>query len=301
MARYLVSGAAGFIGSNLVLALEEQGNEIVAVDSLRTGSPANLEGFKGRFHKIDVAENEPLPSGKWDAVFHLGDITDPRHGDDAEVLRKNVGGFSKMLAAAQQSSCRFIYASTAGLYGNGPTPMREDQDKEILTAYGRSKQEMDWLAEKAGRELPVIGLRYFNVFGPREAAKGRAASMVYHLYQQVRQGKRPRLFEWGEQKRDFIYVKDAVLANQCALTAPSGVYNVGTGTATSFKELAASLGRAMDRDTAPEYFPSPYDTATYQADTQADTKLASERLGFTAQWSFDNAVRDYVQWMDKQT
>lgn len=301
MPRYLVSGAAGFIGSNLVLTLQAEGAEVVAVDSFRTGARANLAGFQGECLQSDVAEGGTIPPGPYDAVFHLGDITDPRHGDDAEVLRKNVAGFTRMLSIARASQCRLVYASTAGLYGNGPTPMREDQPLQVLTAYGESKRQMDALGAEASREIPVIGLRYFNVYGPREGAKGRAASMVFHLYHQIKKGSRPRLFEWGEQKRDFVYVKDCVAANLCALRAPSGVYNVGSGVAATFNEMAACVGRAMQREQAPEYFASPYQDASYQNNTHSDTRLAAERLGFKARWSLYDGILDYVKWLDSQS
>jgi ADP-L-glycero-D-manno-heptose 6-epimerase len=298
MPRYFISGAAGFIGSNLALALEAQGAEVVGVDSFRTGAKDNLQGFRGRFIEADVTQGAEW-EGPWDAVFHQGDITDPRYPNDEEIWEKNLTGFSHLLQLARKSGCRLVYASTAGLYGNGPTPMREDQQKQLLTAYGRSKLRMDEIGQQSW-EVPVIGLRYFNVFGPREAAKGRAASMVYHLYRQVLEGKSPRLFEWGEQKRDFVYVKDVVQANLCALTAPSGVYNVGTGVASTFNQVVESLGIALGKTFSVEYFPMPYDTATYQADTQADTRLAREQLGFQARWGLRDAVADYVNWLKNE-
>lgn len=297
MSRYLVTGAAGFIGSNLVLELESQGNEVVAVDSLRTGSKSNLRGFRGRFIESDIAGAFAL-GGPWDAIFHHGDITDPRHPNDDEVLQNNLGAFRNMVELAKESQCKLIYASTAGLYGNGAVPMNEDQPKQLLTAYAKSKMQMDELA--LSMEMPVVGLRYFNVFGPREAAKGRAASMVYHLFRQIQAGNRPKIFEFGDQRRDFIYVKDVVAANLAALKAPSGVYNVGTGTGTTFNELVDALGKALGKDTAPEYIPMPYDSASYQANTVADTRLASERLKFCARWAFQDAVNDYVDWMRSQ-
>jgi ADP-L-glycero-D-manno-heptose 6-epimerase len=296
MPRYLVSGAAGFIGSNLALSLEASGAEVIGVDSLRTGQLDNLKTFRGEFIRADVSEAFSL-EGPWDAVFHQGDITDPRHPDDAEVLRKNLAGFRCLLEIAKNSRSRLIYASTAGLYGNGATPMKEDQPKQLLTAYAQSKMQMDALGQSFSDQIPVIGLRYFNVYGPREAAKGRAASMVYHLYQQIRSGKKPRLFQWGEHKRDFVYVKDVVAANLAALTAPSGVYNVGTGVASSFNQLIEALSLALETPLEIEYFPMPYDPSTYQSDTQADTAFAKARLGFQAQWDLNSGVADYVQWM----
>lgn len=298
MPRYLISGAAGFIGSNLALELEARGHEVVAVDSLRTGARENLTGFRGRFLQADVTQ--PFEAeGAWDGIFHHGDITDPRHGNDQEVLERNVGGFSRMLALASQAGCRLVYASTAGLYGNGPTPMQEDQPKQLITAYGRSKLQMDELAA-AHTTTPVVGLRYFNVYGPREAGKGRAASMVYHLFRQIQQGDAPKIFEWGDQIRDFIHVQDVVAANLCALTAPSGVYNVGTGVGSTFNDLVKALGLALGKTITPKYIPMPYDPATYQSNTVADTSRACARLGFTARWGLNDGVAHYVDWLKQQ-
>src|SRR5690606_29576131 len=127
--------------------------------------------------------------------------------------------------------------------------------------YGRSKWEMDQRAEQLKDRLPIVGLRYFNVYGPREEHKERAASMILHLSRQMREGKRPRLFRHGEQKRDFIYVKDVVEANIRAWEGPSGVYNVGTGVGSTFNELVACLNRSLGTDLEPEYFDMPYDPA----------------------------------------
>jgi ADP-L-glycero-D-manno-heptose 6-epimerase len=298
MPRYLLSGAAGFIGSNLALELQARGHEVVAVDSLRTGARENLAGFRGRFVQADVTEPLAL-EGPWDGVFHHGDITDPRHGSDSEVLERNVAGFGRMLELASQSGCRLVYASTAGLYGNGPTPMHEDQAKQLITAYGRSKQQMDSLAA-AHTSTPVVGLRYFNVYGPREAGKGRAASMVYHLFRQIQQGQAPKLFEWGEQVRDFIHVHDVVSANLCAMTAPSGVYNVGTGVGSTFNQLVEVLGLALGQSIKPQYIPMAYDPATYQSNTVADTTRARTQLGFTARWNLREGVADYIHWLKQQ-
>ncbi len=297
MSRILVTGGAGFIGSNLVLELEARGHEVVAVDNFRTGNRENLSGFRGELREGDVALGSADLSGQWDFVFHHGDITDPRHGDEAEVLEKNLAGFNRLLELCRNQGARFVYASTAGLYGNGPTPMQEDQPKLILTAYGRSKLQMDELAEKHGTEIPIVSLRYFNVFGPREARKGRAASMVYHLAQQVKTGAAPRLFKFGEQRRDFIYVKDVVAANLCAMQAPSGIYNVGTGVASPFNEVAEAVCDAFGVRRPIEYFDMPYDAKTYQSNTQAQTTRAQEKLGFVAQWGLWRAVTDYVDWM----
>ncbi|HTL12982.1 MAG TPA: NAD-dependent epimerase/dehydratase family protein [Bdellovibrionota bacterium] len=303
MARALVTGGAGFIGSNLVLELERLGWDVVVVDNLQSGRRENLQGFRGQVIEGNDLElrsllRDELRGGQpFDGIFHHGDITDPRWPDDSQVLERNLKGFGEVVSLAAEQGSRLVYASTAGLYGNGPTPMKEDQPKQLLTAYGRSKLKMDEVAAEASKSQPIVGLRYFNVFGPREAGKGRPASMIYHLAQQMKQGKRPRLFKWGEQIRDQIYVKDVVAANLRALEAPSGAYNVGTGIPTSFNEIVAALNEALGTSLEPEYFDMPYDSTSYQANTLADTTLAEKKLGFKARWNFRDAVKDYMAWL----
>ncbi len=304
--KYLVTGGCGFIGSNLARTLAKRGAQVTAVDNIQSGVAENLRDSEVQFLAADVTESRNWLAGgplsqltgvQWDAVFHHGDITDPRHGDDEKVYQRNTSGFQNVLDLALKRKCRLVFASTAGLYGNGAVPMREDQPNHILTAYGKSKAEMERRAVEAGTRIPVIGLRYFNVYGPREGHKGRAASMIFHLFHQMTAGKNPRLFEFGEQKRDFVYVKDIVAANLCALTAPSGIYNVGSGEAEEFNAVVAALNTAMGTALETEFFKMPYDPATYQMNTHADMSKAKSQLGFTPQWNLKAGVMDYVHWL----
>lgn len=296
--KCLVTGGAGFIGSNLALELEKQGHDVLVVDNFLTGNKNNLNGFKGKFMELDVSENFDL-NEKFDVIFHEAAITDPRYPNDEETYNKNTKGFENIIKLAQKNNAKLIYASTASLYGNGPTPMKEDQEKEILSAYGKSKLEMDNIAAALFDKMHIVGLRYFNVFGPREAYKNRAASMIYHLGKQIKAGKKPRIFKFGEQKRDHIYVKDAVDATIIAVDANSGIYNVGTGIATTFNDLIKVLDEVLGKNFEPEFFDMPYDPKTYQANTQADTKKAEEFLGFKAKWSLKEGIKDYFNWLNK--
>jgi len=294
--KCLVTGGAGFIGSNLALELEKQGHEVIVADNLSTGTKDNLKGFKGKTLEIDISRpfqiNEPL-----DIIFHQAAITDPRFNDDEEMERSNIEGFKNIIDLAKKNDAKLIYASTANLYGNGPTPMEESQKKEIITAYGASKLNMDITAQELKDQMHIVGLRYFNVFGPREAHKGRPASMVYHLAKQIKANKKPRLFKHGEQKRDHIYVKDAVEATLKAIDAPSGIYNIGTGITTTFNELIKVLNEVLGTNLEIEYFESPYDIKTYQANTQADTTLAEAKLKWKAKWTLKDGIKDYMGWL----
>ncbi|MDP7610718.1 MAG: NAD-dependent epimerase/dehydratase family protein, partial [Candidatus Woesearchaeota archaeon] len=216
--KALVTGGAGFIGSNLALELEKQGHEVIVVDNIFSGTKDNLNEFNGIFIEKDVSKPIEFEE-KFDAIFHIAAITDPRHDNDEETYNKNVEGFKLMVKLAQEHNAKLVYASTANLYGNKPVPMKEDQEKEIITVYGKSKLKMDEMAGELFDEMHIVGLRFFNVFGPREAHKGRPASMIYHLYNQMKSGNKPKLFKMGEQIRDHIYVKDIVRAVILALDA----------------------------------------------------------------------------------
>ena len=299
--KCLVTGGAGFIGSNLALELEKQGHEVTVVDNMLTGNKNNLSGFKGKFIEDDVSDNNFNINNNFDAIFHEAAITDPRYPNDKETYNKNILGFKNMIKLAKKNNAKLVYASTASLYGNGKVPMQEDQKKELLSAYGSSKLEMDNMAEKLFDKMHIVGLRYFNVYGQREKYKGRAASMVYHLGKQMKQGKNPRIFKFGEQKRDHIYVKDAVDATIKALNAKqSCVVNVGTGIATTFNDLIKALNKVLGTNFEPEYFDMPYDPKTYQSDTQADTKKAEKLIGFRAKWGLKDGIEGYFDFLDKR-
>ena len=158
---------------------------------------------------------------------------------------------------------------------------------------------MDNIARRAAAESTgwiIIGLRYFNVYGPREAHKGVPASMVYHLARQMKAGQRPRIFKHGEQKRDFIYVTDAVEGSLRALNAQtSGIYNLGSGQARSFNELVDILNKCLGTNLQPDYIDNPH--AHYQNFTQGDLTNARSALGYEPRFPLEDGVRDYMQWL----
>lgn len=290
--RCLVTGGAGFIGSQLALELERQGHDVVVADNFRFGHESNLRGLQGMTFRVDVSRPFEVP-GRFDAVFHQAAITDPRFENPQETWRENTEGFKIIVELARKQQARLVYASSASMYGNGPAPQQEDQPKDLLNKYAESKLWMDEYAAGLYDEMHIVGLRYFNVFGPGESHKGRPASMIYHLTRQMKAGQRPKIFHDGQQKRDQIYVADCVLANLKALDAPSGVYNVGTGVGTTFNELVAYINEALGTDLQPEYIDNPYE-GTYQDHTQADTTRAEEKLGFAAQYTPRQGVLAYA-------
>jgi ADP-L-glycero-D-manno-heptose 6-epimerase len=158
---------------------------------------------------------------------------------------------------------------------------------------------MDNIAMREAKAAPdwiIIGLRYFNVYGPREAHKGVPASMVYHLSRQMKAGQRPRIFKHGDQKRDFVYVKDIVEGSILALEAgESGIYNLGCGQARSFNDLVEVLNRCLGTNFEPDYIENPH--AHYQNFTEADLSKVRNALGYAPQFPLEDGVRDYMKWL----
>ena len=300
----LVTGGAGFIGSNLVLTLQERMPEarLTVIDDFRSGDFKNLAGYKGDFVAQNLATldwQQQFGDEKFDAIFHLASITDTTLHDQFVQVHDNVESFRRLLNFAKPNRTKIIYASSAATYGAASAASVETNGAAPANVYAFSKAMMDNLANRAAREFPdwiIVGLRYFNVYGPREAHKGVPASMVYHLSRQMKSGQRPRIFKHGEQQRDFVYVKDIVEGSIRALAAmQSGVYNLGSGRARSFNELIDVLNRSLGTDFKPEYIENPY--AHYQDFTQADLASVRNSLGYEPKYPLETGVADYMKWL----
>jgi ADP-L-glycero-D-manno-heptose 6-epimerase len=230
-------------------------------------------------------------------VFHQAALTDTTVMDEAAMRRVNVEGFRSVLDFAAGPGARVVYASSAAVYGAGPTPMRENQSPAPLNPYGVSKMEGEAVAGGYADRLLAVGLRYFNVYGPLEHHKGKSASMIWQLALQMAENRRPRLFRWGEQARDHIYVDDVVRANFLAMESDTGgVYNVGTGRSVSFNEVVESLNETLGSDFEPEYFENPY--AFYQNRTLADMAHSGKDLSFEAEFDIRSGIKDYFGRVD---
>ena len=300
----LITGAAGFIGSNLTLALQEKfpGARLTVIDDFRSGDFKNLRGYRGDFVAQNLASlnwSEQFGSEKFDAIFHLASITDTTLHDQFIQVHDNVESFRRLLNFARPSKTRIVYASSAATYGAAKAASVESNGAAPANIYAFSKTIMDNLAMRAAAENDswiIVGLRYFNVYGPREAHKGVPASMVYHLSQQMKAGQRPRIFKHGDQKRDFVYVKDIVAGNILALEAKqSGIYNLGSGQARSFNELVDALNKCLGTEFQPDYIDNPH--AHYQNFTEADLDNVRNALGYQPQFSLERGVADYLQWL----
>lgn len=312
--RVLVTGGTGFIGSNLVAALLNRGDEVFITgkneEREKQDRAAEIVGWD--FSSLDWSK-----IGKVGTLFHEAAINDTTLMDRESMLKVNLGNSKNLFLDAVSAGCRrIVYASSTAVYGNGPAPYKENQPLEPLNPYAESKMLLDEWAMKYAAENPevkIVGLRYCNVYGPGEGRKGKRATMIYQLAQQMKAGN-PRIFEWGEQKRDYIYIKDVVRANflaafgslrysfseaseprhdgRAAEAKESCLVNCGFGEATSFNRIVAILNGVLGIDRKPEYFKNPY-IGKYQDHTECDMSLAREKIGFVPEFNIESGIGDY--------
>lgn len=310
----VVTGAAGFIGSALTRYLIDKGvRRLILVDDFTEIQKAgNLADKKG----LELKERDDFPSwlekygANVDAVFHIGARTDTTEFDKELFERLNLNYSKKLWKACTKHEIPFYYASSAATYGDGSLGFKDDEGRipelQPLNPYGWSKQEFDkWVLQQNEAPPHWAGFKFFNVYGPNEYHKGRMASVVLHAYRQIKETGKMKLFRShhpdfrdGEQQRDFIYVKDIVDVLHWVWEnsdVSSGIYNLGTGKARTFIDLALATFSAMGRDPQIEFIDTPADIRDkYQYFTEAEMdKLRGQGYNkpFT---SLEEGIHDYV-------
>ena len=317
--KFIVTGAAGFIGSNLVAALNARGDsDILAVDELGTDEKwKNLVGldFQDYWEKDDflfALRDDSL--GKVDTVFHLGANSSTTEKYASHLVENNYRFTRELCEWCMHHDIRFIYASSAATYGDGSLGYSDSDDVtptlKPLNMYGYSKQMFDLWAMRHGLFDRIAGLKYFNVYGPREDHKGDMRSVINKAYHQIRETGEVKLFKSykpeykdGEQLRDFVYVKDAVavtlfLHDQADV---SGLFNCGTGKARTWNDLVKATFKAMGMEPKIAYIDMPESLhAKYQYRTEADMAKLRD-AGYEDEFtSLEHGVADYVKnWLMK--
>jgi len=322
MSTIVVTGAAGFIGSNIVAGLNARGiTDIIAVDDLRQGDKFRNLADLSIADYVDASDFYARFAaghyGQVDAVFHEGACSDTMEQDGQYMMRNNYSLSCELIEACQTQGARLLYASSAATYGGSDVFRESPEYERPLNVYGYSKLLFD---QKLRRDLgtgfkrakaQVVGFRYFNVYGPREQHKGRMASVAFHQYHQFRKDGTVRLFgEYGgyapgEQKRDFISVDDVVAVNLWFLDHPqkSGLFNLGTGRAQAFNDVARAVVGAFGAGAqAIQYtaFPDAL-RGKYQCFTEADLGALRAAGCEHAFADVQTGVARYMRWLDAQS
>lgn len=305
----VVTGGAGFIGSNLVKELNRRGErDILVVDELSDGhkfvnlADCDIADYLDRDDYLDRLGSGDMPAPE--VVFHQGACSTTTEWDGRYMMANNFEYSKQLLHYCQARSVPFIYASSASVYGAGPVFSESLDNEQALNVYGYSKFLFDQYVRRHMDSFTtqVVGLRYFNVYGPREQHKGSMASVAFHFNNQILEGDELRLFEGcdgygdGEQRRDFIYVGDVINVNLWCHENPgvSGVFNCGTGRSQSFNDVARAVidwhGRGEIR-----YVPFPEHLKNaYQSFTEADMSLL-RKAGYDQPFlSVEEGVKAYL-------
>ncbi|HHH52513.1 MAG TPA: ADP-glyceromanno-heptose 6-epimerase [Bacteroidetes bacterium] len=313
----IVTGAAGFIGSGMISYLNEQyeNRDIIAVDDFsRADKNRNLERkvIKEFINRVSFIFDKNFDFDNVELIIHLGARTDTTEMNKGIFDKLNLNYSKSIWKIAAESNIPLIYASSAATYGAGELGYADDESKitelKPLNPYGESKNEFDkWVLQQEIKPPFWVGLKFFNVFGPNEYHKGRMSSVIFHAYNQIKATGKMKLFKShkpeyknGEQQRDFIYVKDIfkvidfLIKNQNKVK--SGIYNLGTGKARSFNDLAMSVFYAMNKSPKIEYIDTPIDIRDkYQYFTQADMDKLRRQGYLDSFYSLEKGVIEYVR------
>lgn len=308
----LITGGAGFIGSRIGFELQERFPEcnITIFDFFNSrerrdngnfkffGDYNNILGLRAEVIGGDLRKQKDLDNllkNKFDIIFHQGAISDTTELDQNEVLQTNTASFKILINYCLANKCKLIYASSAATYGNSISPNIVGFGEIPENIYGYSKLQMDEIARSyliSNRELHIVGLRYFNVYGPGEIYKRKTSSMILQMAKHAIDKKLIRLFEYGEQTRDFVYIKDVVNANILAIEGKSGIYNVGSGVGRSFNDIIKVLELNLGVTLHVDYYENPY--TFYQNNTCAEITSTSLGLGYIPHYTLEDGIREYL-------
>lgn len=308
----VVTGGCGFIGSNLIAGLNQQGQrDILVVDNLKNAEKflnvrdLAIADYMDKQEFRTALEHGRLP--RIDAIYHQGACSDTMEYNGHYMLDNNFTYSKLLLHFCLAQKIPLVYASSASVYGNGQIFVEQAPYEQPLNVYGYSKLLFDQYVRRLQPQMQstVVGLRYFNVYGPREIHKGRMASMVYQLHQQLKTNGHAKLFAGsggygpGEQRRDFIFVADAVAINLFFAQGPvrQGIFNVGTGASRCFNDIAHTLIQLHGQGKV-EYVAMPEGLSSkYQSFTQADIS-ALRQAGYTAAMtSLEDGIAQYVDYL----
>jgi len=314
----IVTGGAGFIGSNIVKTLNEQGEtDIIVVDNLKNGvkfkniADCEISDYLDKDDFIERVNNNESFASKVKAIFHEGACSSTTEWDGNFMMKNNYEYSKSLLHYCLNNKIQYLYASSASVYGSGTVFSESREYEEPLNVYGYSKFLFDQYVRRHAKDAKsqVVGFRYFNVYGPREQHKGTMSSVAFHHSNQIQESGKVKLFEGydgygnGEQSRDFVYVGDAVAVNLWFMRNPdkSGIFNLGTGNSQPFNDIAKAVIKFHKKGEI-EYIPFPdHLKGVYQSFTEADIS-ALRVAGYDAPFrSVEEGVTEYLQWLQNRS
>ena len=306
---FLVTGAAGFIGSNLCEAILNMGYRVRALDDLSTGKQANIDLFLANpnftFVKGDIKDYDTCLAACEGADYVLNQAawgSVPRSLEMPQFYCANniMGTLNMLEAARRQGVKKFVYASSSSVYGDEPNlPKKEGREGNLLSPYALTKQCNEEWAKQYTRNygLPTIGLRYFNVFGRRQDPNGAYAAVIPKFLKQLLAGERPTIHGDGKQSRDFTYIENVIEANLKACVAPKEAtgeaYNIAYGGREYLIDIYYGLTKALGVNIEPNFGP---DRAGDIKHSNADISKAKKMLGYDPEWSFDRGIKAAIEW-----
>ncbi|MFP3318273.1 MAG: NAD-dependent epimerase/dehydratase family protein [Thermoplasmata archaeon] len=294
MAKYLVTGGAGFIGSNLVHRLVEKGEEVIVVDSLHTGSKNLISDLDVKFYHMKV--DEFYRNGEWrgiDGIFHLGKpSSSPMYKENREKFLESINGTLAVLEIAKELGVKLVTASSSSLYNGLDPPHREDMIIKPTDFYTEARLMEERLA-KVYQDLYGLkwaAMRFFSVYGPREEYKKNYANLISQFIWSYMKNEPPLIYGDGSQKRDFIFVNDVVNALLLAMEKEvNGIFNVGTGKSYSLNDVISIIKKKMGKEINPRYIENP--VKNYVMVTLADTSKSRKILGFEAKENIEEGIQ----------
>ena len=298
MSKYIVTGGAGFIGSNLVHDLVSKGHDVIVVDSMQTGSRELLRGLKVEIHEMPF--HEFYRKGGWkgiDGIYHLGKPSaSPMYRESRDRLLESVQGSVAALEMAREVGVKLVAASTSSVYNGLHPPHREDMATGPTDFYSEARifEERNASVYELLYGVKWNEMRFFSVYGPGEQFKKGYANLVTQFLWAARRGEQPVIYGDGEQKRDFVYVADVVNALELAMKSEhSGIYNVGTGVSYALNQAVKMIEDELGVKVMPRYVPNPI--KNYVMETQASTEKAERNLGFRAGMGLREGIRLIAQ------
>ena len=294
-ANILVTGGAGFIGSNLVAELVRK-HKVTVLDNFHSGKMSNLNDNVTVVNDSSGNIGDRFSNADIDVIFHLGiPSSSPMYKENPMLVGSAINDAINVFEFAKKTGAKVVFASSSSLYNGLPTPNQEDMDVMVADYYTEARLGIERVAELYHKlyGISVVGLRFFSVYGPNEHAKGIYANIISQFLWEMQDGKIPVIYGDGKQTRDFVFVSDVVRACILAMeTDVSGTFNVGTGVSHSFNDVVDLLNNAIGTDIKPQYIENP--VKNYVARTLADLTKVKVALGFRSEYSLDKGIDEIV-------